>query len=78
MMVSACALKDLAMRSCARMNKDLICFSERELVRARDQDVMTSISSAKEEDEHLEMDIDLSISSQHSEKEDEHIENARE
>jgi hypothetical protein len=35
---------------------------------------MTSISSAKEEDEHLEMDIDLSISSQRSEKEDEHIE----
>jgi len=56
------------------MNKDLICFSERELVRARDQDVMTSISSAKEEDEHLEMDIDLSISSQHIKKEDEHFE----
>jgi len=35
---------------------------------------MTSISSAKEEDEHLEMDIDLSIRSQCSEKEDEHIE----
>jgi hypothetical protein len=35
---------------------------------------MTSISSAKEEDEHLEMDIDLSISSQPSKKEDEHIE----
>jgi len=35
---------------------------------------MTSISSAKEEDEHLEMDIDISISSQRSEKEDEHIE----
>ncbi len=34
----------------------------------------TSISSAKEEDEHLEMDIDLRISSQRSEKEDEHIE----
>jgi len=43
------------------------------------QDVMTSISSVKEEkkDEHLEMDIDLSIRSQRSEKEekeDEHPE----
>ncbi len=61
MMMSACSLKDLAMRSCTHTNKDLICYSERELT---SQDVMTSISSAKEEDEHLEMDIDLTIAIQ--------------
>jgi len=35
MMMSACTLKDLAMRSCVCTNKDLICYSERELACAR-------------------------------------------
>ena len=78
---TACTNDDVSVRTKRSCNEILRAHEQRSdlLLQTRtrvrtSQDVMTSISSAKEEDEHLEMDIDLSISSQCSEKEDEHIE----
>ncbi len=81
----ACTNDDVSVRTKISFNEILCAHEQRSdlllrRTRARtSQDVMTSISSAKEEkkDEHLEMDIDLSIRSQRSkkeEKEDEHPE----
>ena len=68
---AACTNDDVSMLTKRSCNEILRAHEQRShlLLQTRtcartSQDVMTSISSAKEDDEHLEMDIDLTIAIQ--------------